>query len=370
MAAEQRLLKYASVPSFLHNFVIELFRNSGELARELLGEQVELPVGELIAKSSPTDFSQAIPTEYRVDHVTAYYRPDNLDGPPAFAIIIEVQHKLDEGKRWRWPAYVANAAASLKCHVMLLVVTWDAAIANWARGPFTLGPPGFDLRPCVIDLSKLPRLHSPDMVPRIPELAVLCALAHPNATSAKAAIATLRELPSDLADLYLQAIINALSPIEARIMEEQMIEERQMIEEFGPGVELYFRVFPRLCEHLAQIIEKQVIEKVREDISKQVREDIGKQVREDISKQVREEGDLIALQEVALKMVRAKLGDVLPADEAAIRELQDVGILSSLLVELGLADGAEKVRAVLAHAAMSRSPERRSTRALDDGDCT
>ena len=312
------------MPTFRHNLVIELFRNSGELARELLCELIDLPGGELIAEVLSADFSELVPTEYRADHVTAYHRKRRRGGPPAFAIIVEVQHKIDKRKRWSWLAYVANAAARFKCPVLLLVATWKPRVAAWARGPFPAGQPGFDLRPFAIDLSKLPTLHSAAMAPRIPELAVLCALAHPNAASAKAAIASLRGLPFDRADLYSKSIASALSKSEALTLEKQMLE--------APDVD-YFKIFPNLCEHLKQ----RFLNDGRED--------------------GRKEG-VVAMQDVALKTIRSKLRRVPPDEQAAIRGLQDVEVLTTLLVELGAAEGAKQVSAAIARALKGRAGRR------------
>lgn len=322
------------MPGFLHSVTVRMFRNSGELARVLAGLAVPLPQQQLVPTAVSGDLSEPQPVEYRADQVTAYRRRGR--DKPELAIIVEVQRRVDLRKRWTWLSYVANAAADHQCRVLLLVVTWSGRVARWARGPFLSGHPGFDLAPMVVDLSKLPAL-LPDTASarHIPEVAVLCALASRDAPSAKAAISTLRGLPSDRVSLYLQTIASALPPSEALILEKQM----QSSEDWS----FFYKKFPNLTAKLGRPFEARGQARGRRQ---------GKA-------EGRAEG-VAAAQRAALTMLAAKLGKVSPADAAVVRAIQDVDRLLALLVQLGLAGDAKQVRAVLARRPRVAARARRS----------
>jgi hypothetical protein len=302
------------MPGFRHGVTVKMFRNSGELARELAGLVADLPSTKLVASAVANDLSEALPVEYRADQVMAYRRQGRET--PELAIIVEVQHKKDLRKKWTWMSYVANAAADHECRVMLLVVTWSAHVAKWARGPFTSGHPGFELSPLVIDLSKLPKLLSKkEGSLRIPELAVLCALANGDAPSANVALKMLRGLPSDRAQLYWTAIAKALSPSDLHIMEKKM-------ENLAADAKMFLRKLPRLTSMIGEPFEARGLKK----------------------------GRVEGLKEAAIQMLKVKLGKVSSAQEAAVRAMQDARSLLALIAKLGAVDKAKEIRAALAHA--------------------
>lgn len=330
------------MPGFLHDVVVKMFRNSGELAREIAGLVVRMPDTELEARAAGNDLTAPMPVEYRADQVMAYHRKGMA--APELAIVVEVQHKVDERKRWTWMSYVANAAADHECRVLLLVVTWDGRVAQWARGPFESGHPDFDLKPLVIDLSKLPTLLTEEDARRTPELAVLCAIARRDAPSAEAAIPMLRELPSDRAALYWRAIASALLPSELLTLEKKM----QTLEEWANDWSYFPRKFPRLTAMLMKPYQEKAMKKgMKEGMKKGKRE--GK--REGQAKgrvEGRKEGRVEALQRAALKVLSSKLGKISAAESAKVRALKDTNALTALIVRLGPVADAKRVRAILA----------------------
>lgn len=85
--------------------------------------------------------------------------------PITAAIVNEVQRSVDkptsaEGgkRRWAWPAYIANVAHRWGVPAYMNVLCFDRRVEKWARGPFPVGQPGFDLRPFVFGPSNFPAL--------------------------------------------------------------------------------------------------------------------------------------------------------------------------------------------------------------------
>ena len=78
---------------------------------------------------------------------------------------------------WPWPLYWAALHARMRCRTLLVVLTLDAKVANWARKPIrTLIP---TMTPCtVIGPLEIPRIDRVDAAVRWPGLAVLSAQAH------------------------------------------------------------------------------------------------------------------------------------------------------------------------------------------------
>jgi hypothetical protein len=106
-------------------------------------------------------------------------------------VIAEVQLAIDDDKRFSWPLYVAAARASLRCPVTLLVLAPRRPVARWARRPIPLGHPGLALRPIVVGFEQIPRVTDAARARAAPQLAVLSALAHPDAEIAEAALTAL-----------------------------------------------------------------------------------------------------------------------------------------------------------------------------------
>jgi hypothetical protein len=161
------------MPSALHESILLLFRNCPELAPLLLREalHIELPPYASVRIES-AELSDVVPTEYRADLVVLL-----LDGKPVLGIVVEVQLRPDERKRFTWPVYTVNLRANLECDTCVLVIAPDAATARWAAVPIKLGP-GHTFTPIVLGANTVPIVTSADEAIAHPELAVLSALAH------------------------------------------------------------------------------------------------------------------------------------------------------------------------------------------------
>jgi hypothetical protein len=116
------------MPSNLHEWLLELFRNRSDSAADLLRKlDVALPEYDQVRIESP-DVNNLKSVEYRADLVLFLAR-----GPRyVLGIIVEVQLRRDERKCFAWPAYVANLRARHRCPVCLLVITAEESVARRA----------------------------------------------------------------------------------------------------------------------------------------------------------------------------------------------------------------------------------------------
>jgi hypothetical protein len=164
--------------SFDHEVLVALFRGNSQLAIELL-TCAGIAVDHARVALGSIDLSQVAPTEYRADAVIVLH--DGADRP----------------------------------------VT-DPSVAAWARRPIELGHPGFHLAPVVVRFDDVPWVRDPVAASRLPELAVLSVLAHPELEIAEAAIDAIAQLPADQAGLYFDVIMMALPAAIRRILEARM----------------------------------------------------------------------------------------------------------------------------------------------------
>ncbi len=216
--------------SFLHEILVELFRERPALAPELLHACAELRLEGTTAELGSIDLSQVAPTEYRSDSLTVLR---DADGVAVAAVIAEVQLQPDPDKRRTWPLYVAAARARLDCPATLLVLAPEPAVARWASQPIELGHPGFALRPVVIGYPQIPRIHDPAIARAAPELAVLSAMAHPEVETAEAARAALAQLPEDKVKLYWDVILSGLPALVRQVVEANMIKGYEYQSDFA-----------------------------------------------------------------------------------------------------------------------------------------
>jgi hypothetical protein len=290
------------MPSFDHEFLVDLFRNDGTLAVELLETCAGLAVDHARVELGSIDLSQVAPTEYRADAVVVLH--DRTDRPVT-GIIVEVQRQIERDKLLTWPAYVASLRAKLACAAVLLVVALDPGVAAWARRPIDLGHPGFQLVPIVIGVDDVPWIRDRGQACELPELAMLSVLAHPELEIAEAALAAIAGLPEDRVRLYLDVILRSVPAAIRQILEAQMIKGYEYQSDFA-------------------------------------RKYYG-QGRDEGRQEGRQEG----LRAAVVALVRAKLEEPSEDDFAAIEALSDPHVLTALVTSLGEARGTTEARAAL-----------------------
>ncbi len=211
------------MPTAAHETLIELFRARPALAAELLAAAVgvDVPVHES-ARADPADLPDLLPTEYRADAVVVLARSDE----PVLAIVVEVQLRRDGDKRWSWPVYVATLRARLRCPVELLVVCPETAVACWCAVPIRLGSSGSQVVPVVVGPGLVPVVTDKEQAMRMPELAVLSALAHGGSADHPAVLGALLQALVSVSDerafLYLELVYAALPEAARRHLEELM----------------------------------------------------------------------------------------------------------------------------------------------------
>jgi hypothetical protein len=289
------------VPSFDHEILVDLFREDGRLAVELLRRCAGISVEHTRVEHRSIDLSQVVPTEYRADDVLILFRRDSS---ATTAVIVEVQLDEDDDKLRTWPVYVAALRARLRCPAMLLVITRDPATARWARRPIELGHPGFQLTPLVVDYADVPRITDLETASQLPQLAVLSVLAHPALEAAEMAIEAISQLPEDLLRLYTDVILKALPAELRRILEARMIKGYQYQSDFAR-------------KYYGQGLEEG-----------------------------RQEGRE-RLQAAVVALARTKLKTVSDDDLARIAAITDLRVLTELVTSLGQAHSAHKARAAL-----------------------
>jgi hypothetical protein len=290
------LLRLPRVPTFCHEILVELFRNRGDLVRELLA-CAHLTVPGDVAEVASVDLSQVVSTEYRADHVSVFR---DATGVATLVVVVEIQRSIDIDKQRTWPVYLTAARASLRCPALLLIIAPDPRVARWARTPIDTGHPTFVLRPIVISYPDVPQVVDRQTALRSPELAVLSVLAHPREDVAIAALTAIGSLQTELSTLYFDVILAALPPMVRRRLEVHM--------------ERY--------EYQSEFARKYVA-------------------------QGRQEGRQEGRQSAVLELARVKLGQMSPADEAAIVAVHDEAKLNRLIVELGRATDPDQARVAI-----------------------
>jgi hypothetical protein len=293
------------VPSFLHEFLVDLFRRCGELAPELLRCCAGIGLAHEQAEEGSIDLSQVTSPGFRADSVVKLYGAQHV---LSCAVIVEVQLGIDPVKRRSWPAYVAGLRAELGCPVVLLVISNDRTVVRWARRSIELGHPGFRLVPIVLGFEDLPRVVDPVTARKLPQLAVLSSMAHRELEVAETALEAIADLPEDLNRLYLDVILTELPDHLRQILEDRMQRH----------------------EYEAEFAHRHYAQGVR----------VGRE-------EGREEGRAEGLRAAVLAFARVRLAPLSPDDVAAISGLCDERELTELVDTLAQAESVAAARAVL-----------------------
>ena len=284
--------------SFRHEILVDLFRENGQLAAELLRRCAGIAVDHARVVLDSIDLTRVAPTAYYADAVAVLRDRDNR---PVTGVIVEVQLREDEDKLLSWPVYVSTLRAKLACAAVLLVIAPDRDVAAWARRPIELGHPGFRLTPVVIEFKDVPWVRDRAAASRLPELAMLSVMAHPELEIAEVAVEAISQLPEDRRRLYLDVILHAVPAAIRQTLETQMIKGYEYQSDF------------------ARKYYGQGIDKGRED----------------------------GLRAAVVAIARAKLGKLSDDDIATIEAVSDQRILTELVTLLGQARSARKARAAL-----------------------
>ena len=118
----------------IHEVLLHLLRNSGELTAELmrLTGASPLPDGKLSAEAATIDLQGLVPPKHHPNHVTLFRDQQNR---AAFVAVVILLKEPDPIERYFWPVYVTAASIQHQCPSAILVITPSQAMAQWARAP-------------------------------------------------------------------------------------------------------------------------------------------------------------------------------------------------------------------------------------------
>ncbi len=201
------------MPSLRHQALVELFRQSPQLATRLLEElNVPVPFGAT-HRTDDSDLSTVKPVHRHADVVVLAEQ----DGVPKLAVVVEVQLTRKERKRLVWATYAILARVRYRCLAAVLVVCPNAKVARWAQKPVEIGP-AHSYAPWVLGPEDIPEIASVEEAQKNIELAVLSAVAHANSPLSEAkpvveaALIACHGLPPDDRLVYSDMILEALGP--------------------------------------------------------------------------------------------------------------------------------------------------------------
>ena len=210
------------MPSSRHEALSEMFRHRPALAADVLEGALglELP-GYRDARLRSENITDDRLAELRADAVIEFWEEKRQ-----FAVIVEVQLDRDRDKHFSWPAYMMGLRARLRCPVILLVVSPDQGTAAWCARTLDLGHPGMALTPLVMGPREVPYVTDPDQAARVPELAILSALAHGAGPGGMEVVAALPDayaaLDPDHRALYHDLVAAVLPEAVRRHLETRM----------------------------------------------------------------------------------------------------------------------------------------------------
>lgn len=211
------------MPSLQHESLATLFHNRPSLAAEILHDalKVDIPDYKTVRVESG-DLTEWNPAEFRADAVVVFEAAS-----PVLAVVVEVQLRRDDGKRWSWPVYLAGLRARTRCPTILLVICADASVGDWCAEPIQLGHPGWTLAPLVLKPGAVPVVTDAAEAVRAPELAVLSTMTHGAAYNRARMFHALLSAVSaiedgDRAKLYIDIVLAALPETPAAELEAIM----------------------------------------------------------------------------------------------------------------------------------------------------
>ncbi|MBB5117499.1 hypothetical protein AF335_03025 [Streptomyces eurocidicus] len=146
---------------------------------------VPLPRNAVVEVLS-ADATEIRPLERRVDSVLRIEPPDGSGG---LLLAIEAQGRRDGDKAVSWAYYLAYLKAKYDCPALLLVVCQDKATADWAAGPFDLGPDGWtalSVHPLVLGPGNVPPIIDPEEAAQDLAMATFSAMTHGRSQDAPA----------------------------------------------------------------------------------------------------------------------------------------------------------------------------------------
>lgn len=207
----------------------------------LLG--VSLPEDATVEVLTP-DATELKPVERRMDSVL---RLTPCDGGTPTLLAIEAQGRPDRDKAASWAYYLAFLKAKNKCPALLVVICQDKETAEWAMGPFHLGPSDWQsltVRPLVLGPGNVPMILDPEEAAADLPMATFAAITHgrnPDATAILKALAhALGRAPGDSTTYYSELLEAGLGETTVRQTWRQLMKNGSYFPGRGTLVEETF----------------------------------------------------------------------------------------------------------------------------------
>jgi hypothetical protein len=231
------------VPQTLHQAVVAVFRDDPalafDLARSVFG--IELPeLGKVHDRKSELDrFAPCVGDtgELRPDLALSAMarggykaRGGRKTARRGVGMVLEVQRRIVQLKRWRIWVYWALLAEYLQLSTIVMVVALTDAVSRWARaiGESEI-PPRDGL--LVLDRQNMPRMTNIDQARQRPGMAVLSALLHTGDIEVlRVGFAVALELPDERRWRYASALFGVAPELERpKLLEGMKMEERYQL---------------------------------------------------------------------------------------------------------------------------------------------
>jgi hypothetical protein len=223
-----------------HEFIIELLGKVPWLLRELLGPRLESRLGHAVTRirfhRSDATVSQIPPLG--CDLCIELYEPEATT--PFMVLVVEVQLGIDERKPFSWVAYQAAQFCRLKVPAVLVVVTNDRKVAQWAAGPIWSGQTV--LEPFVLGPGDVPAIIDPAVAQRSIELTFVSGVVHgQDMIAVRIGLALAHALdasPDHMFAVYWDTFLASLSePVRKEL--EMQLRERQWEPRSDWGKEIF-----------------------------------------------------------------------------------------------------------------------------------
>ena len=131
------------MPSNLHEWLLELFRNRSATVPDLLRNlDISLPEYDSTRIEMP-NVNSLRPVEFAADLVVFLARGSRY----VFGVVVEVQLSRDEDKPYVWPVYVANLRARQFSMGGKPILSWRGGL--WRRRWRRLGTVTMSVRLCI-----------------------------------------------------------------------------------------------------------------------------------------------------------------------------------------------------------------------------
>jgi hypothetical protein len=212
------------MPGLKHQSIVQILRDEPQLLVMFLGSSgFVLPSGAfpIIADSDISHRGPDLLKELRSDNVFLFRCMGQK-----IAVIVEVQTSWpDRERQLTWPCYVTSAREVHDCKAYLLVVAASRDALTGSDRVIEIGQPGFNLKPFVTGLERMPPPGGPFFGPEMTMLHILTGSLDLSIHEARMfALISVAEAKPDRYRRYVH-LIRIFTPRPARQKLEQLMEE-------------------------------------------------------------------------------------------------------------------------------------------------